>query len=144
MKIYLEKIITLIETETLIDGRSQEYEYDAYGNVTKKTIKSSNNIVEEEYTYTYDTLFRLTEEEIVTYSNNLLDDLLINKCTYYNNGNRISVRKEENGTLIGKKVLENNVEITLIYNYNQQKKIKSESSCEKPQIYVDSLLFIFL
>ena len=91
----------LVETETLLDGRKQEYQYDDYGNVTRKTLKDSNNKLIEQSIYTYDRLFRLVEEETSTYENNLLDDLIINKYTYDNNGNRDIVTKEENGTLLG-------------------------------------------
>ena len=55
----LLKTSNLIKEETLIDGKTQLYEYDDYGNVTKKTLESSAGLVEEEYIYTYDKLFRL-------------------------------------------------------------------------------------
>ena len=57
----------LVETETLLDGRKQEYQYDDYGNVTRKTLKDSNNRLIEQSIYTYDDLFRLVEEETSTY-----------------------------------------------------------------------------
>ena len=95
------KTTPLIEEETLIDGRKQVYTYDTYGNVTRKTLKDSNNRLIEQSIYTYDGLFRLVEEETSTYENNLLDDLIINKYTYDSNGNRDIVTKEENGTLLG-------------------------------------------
>ena len=90
----------LIEEEILFDGRKQQYEYDSYGNVSRKTLRSKENIILEDELYSYDESFRLIKVDYLSYQNGVLKDTLIYEYGYDVNGNISYINKYLNGNVV--------------------------------------------
>ena len=97
-----DKYITspLVEIETLLDGRKQQYQYDSYGNVARKTLRSKENIILEDEVYSYDESFRLTNVQNLSYLNGVLKDTLVYEYGYDINGNISYINKYLNGNVV--------------------------------------------
>ena len=97
---YIKTRITSEEYYKTISETNPEtisYTYDALGNITSKTFRTSSE--EKTNTYTYDKLNRLIEES--------LDDTTTKKYTYYPNGNIKYKELYQNNGLITKDKLNN-------------------------------------